>query len=308
MPGPRAFDAPMSVATGLIGAGAFGANHAAKLASLPQSRFQGVYDADHTRAEAAAVRHGARAFTSLDELLSVTEAVIVATPARTHAAVAGAALAAGKHVLVEKPLAASTSEANALVAAARAKSLVLQTGHQERLVLQALGLLSAPERPTRADITRETSFTGRSMDVSVTFDLMIHDLDLVALLFGQPTAVEAQGHAERGVELDDVEARITFAKGEARLHASRIAEARKRTLHVEYPSGIVEIDMLTHALTNTTSFPLDANFAKKATDPLLQAVAAFLDAVISGGASTISGEDGAAAVALAEAVDRAAKR
>jgi predicted dehydrogenase len=300
----------MTIKTGLFGAGAFGANHAAKLAALPSSAFQGVFDADPARAAALAERHGVRAYARAEELLAAVDAVIVATPALTHGALAGAALAAGKHALVEKPLAASLREADALVAAAQAKRLVLQAGHQERFVIAALGLDAAPERPTRLELIRETPFTGRGMDVSVTFDLMIHDLDLAALLFAAaPVKIEARGRAEHGAPLDEVEARLLYAGGEALLRASRIAPARKRTLKAAYPSGVVEIDFLERKLVkNTTPFALDPDFADKAADPLGCGVETFLEAIAANKPSAIPGKSGAAAVALAEAIDAACAR
>jgi predicted dehydrogenase len=144
--------------------------------------------------------------------------------------------------------------------------------------------------------------------VSVTLDLMIHDLDLVALLFGgAPRAVTAQGVTDPGPEFDDVTAKLTFATGEAQLRASRIAPARRRTLRAVYPSGEVRLDFLTRTLSNSTPFPLDPNFADKVKDPLGRNVETFLDAVAARGASAIPAESGAEAVALAEAVDRACK-
>lgn len=295
--------------TGLIGAGAFGANHARQLSNAPDSDFQGVYDSDADRAEDMAARYGVHAFESLPALFAATEALIIATPARTHGALAGAAVAAGRHVLVEKPLAASVDEARRLVAAAARAGVTLQAGHQERFVLQALGLFDAPERPLAIESVREGPFTGRGMDVSVTFDLMIHDLDLVAVLFGdRPGDIRATGRAERGVELDAVEAHLRFATGEARLGASRIAEQRKRAMRVTFPSGEVNVDFLARTMTNTTPFPLDPDFAAKAPDPLGQNVRAFLAAILTAGASPIPGESGAAAVALAAAIDEAARR
>jgi predicted dehydrogenase len=292
--------------TGLIGAGAFGANHARQLSTAPQSDFQGVYDADLARAEDTAKRFGVRAFATLEALLAATDAVIIATPARTHAALAGAALAAGRHVLVEKPLAASVEDAQHLVATAARAGVTLQAGHQERFVLQALGLLDVPEMPLSIESVREGPYTGRGMDVSVTFDLMIHDLDLIAELFGAaPTTIRATGSAERGSEYDAVEAHLQFERGHAHLTASRVAEARKRTMRVAFPSGEVSVDFLTRTMSNTTPFALDPDFAAKAPDPLGQNVRAFLATSLSGAASQLSGESGAAAVALAAAIDAA---
>jgi predicted dehydrogenase len=297
------------IKTGLVGAGAFGANHARQLSQTEASAFQGVFDSDLDRAEDMAGRYGVRAFPTLDELIQATDALIIATPASTHGALAGPALAAGRHVFVEKPLAATLSEAEALVAAAARADVVLQAGHQERFVLEALGLFAAPEKPLIVESVREGPFTGRGMDVSVTLDLMIHDLDLIAVLFGdKPISVAARGRAEKGAHFDAIEANLHFARGEARLAASRIAEARKRTMRAVFPSGEVSIDFLTRTMSNTTRFALDPDFAAKTPDPLGQNVRAFLAAIRARGPSVISGESGAAAVALAAAIDQAAAR
>ncbi|MGE3303679.1 MAG: Gfo/Idh/MocA family protein [Hyphomonadaceae bacterium] len=295
------------IRTGLIGAGAFGANHAAKLAGLAQSDFQGVFDLDAARASEIAGKVSARAFESLEALLSACDAVIVATPARTHGRVALQAIQAGKHALVEKPLAATVSEAHALIDAAARAGVALMVGHQERFVLQALGLFDAPERPTLIESVREGPFTGRAMDVSVTFDLMIHDLDLATALFGDaPQAIEARGSAERGPEFDAVSARLTFAGGIAQFTASRIAAARKRTMRVVFPSGEARVDFLARTMANETPFSFDTDFAAKVPDPLGRNVEEFLDAAITG--RRISTAPAAAAVALAAAIDAAAAR
>ena len=292
--------------TGLIGAGAFGANHARQLSAAPESDFQGVYDVDPARAQETASKYNVRAFASLDELFAATDAIIIATPARTHAALAGAALAAGRHVLVEKPLAASVADAQGLVAAAARAGVTLQAGHQERFVLQALGLFDVPEKPLSIESVREGPYTGRGMDVSVTFDLMIHDLDLVTELFGgAPTEIRATGRAERGAEYDAVEAHLQFESGNARFTASRVAEKRMRAMRVVFPSGEVSVDFMTRTMSNSTPFVLDPDFAAKAPDPLGQNVRAFLATSLSGSASQVSGESGAAAVALAAAIDAA---
>lgn len=297
------------VKTGLIGAGAFGANHARQLSQAPDSAFQGVFDLDADRAEDMARRYGVTAFASLSDLFAAVDALIIATPAKTHGALARAAVAAGRHVLVEKPLAASAAEAQALVEAAARAGVVLQGGHQERFVLAALGLFAVPQTPLLVESVREGPFTGRGMDVSVTFDLMIHDLDLVAVLFGEaPQSVSACGRIEKGACYDAVEAELSYAKGAARLRASRIAPARKRTMRVVYPAGAVEVDFLSRSMRNDTPFPLDRDFASKAPDPLGQNVKAFLKTIRTREPSPIPGESGAAAVVLAEKIDEACAR
>ena len=144
------------------------------------------------------------------------------------------------------------------------------------------------------------------MDVSVTLDLMIHDLDMITVLFGDsPSAIRANGRAERGPEYDAVTAHLEFPGGEAHLAASRVAQKRKRAMRAVFPSGEVSIDFLARTMSNTTPFALDPDFAAKAPDPLGQNVRAFLATVLANTASPIPGESGAAAVALAAAIDRA---
>src|SRR5690606_37668877 len=106
---------------------------------------------------------------------------------------------AGKHVLVEKPLATDVALGAELVRIAAEKKLALACGHQERLVFEAMGLLTAPEAPIRIESVREGPWTGRSADVSVTLDLMVHDLDLaLRLMQARPTGILASARTEHG--------------------------------------------------------------------------------------------------------------
>lgn len=293
---------------GLIGAGAFGGFHANKLAAAVDARFIGISDIDFARASALAAKHGVDAFSDHRTLIAACDAVVIASPASTHAAIAADSLRAGLHVLVEKPLAATAEDARRLVEMADARGLVLQTGHQERFVIDALGLTEAPERPSFVFAARESTPSPRGCDVSVTLDLMIHDLDLVATLFGaEPRRIDAWGEGEDG-RYDLVEATLTFETGQARLRASRIADERRRVMRVEYPSGIAEIDFVSRTVRAPAALGLDAAFAAKAPDPLGQSVAAFLKACAAGRLGTLSGEAGAAAVKLACAIDTACAR
>jgi predicted dehydrogenase len=294
--------------TGLVGAGAFGAHHARKLATTAGSRFVGVADRHAERAEALAAQYDGRAFDDLDALIDACDALIIATPASTHAGIAARALEAGRHVLVEKPLASTPDDADELVRLAHRHGVVLQAGHQERFVMDAIGLLKTPEPPLRIESVREGPPSGRSMDVSITMDLMIHDLDLVASLFGaSPLHVRAQGVGPEG-RYDQVEARLTFASGEAMLRASRIAETRQRRMRTEFADGSVEIDFISRTMRNKTGLPLDPNFADKAPDPLGMSVEAFLKAASGRASCPIPGEAGVAAVRLAALVDAACRR
>jgi predicted dehydrogenase len=297
---------------GVAGAGVFGGFHARKYAALPGVALTAVYDVHPERARKLADELGARAFTDLPGFLeAAADVVTIASPAVAHAAELRAALEAGRHVYVEKPIADDLDEAHALVRLAREKGLVLAAGHQEREVFQAMGLLGLPERPLRMEAVRLGTPSPRNLDVSVVLDLMVHDLDLAMVLADTDAdRVEAQGSTPVGPGLDQCEAEVVFEGGmTAVFRASRVAEARERTMHAVFPSGEVWLDFLTHEFSNTTPFALDPAWAAtdKGRDPLGASVSDFLAAVRGEIARPlVTGEEAARALELALRVDAAA--
>src|SRR3989449_1286808 len=167
------------IKVGVIGVGSLGQHHARVFAELAGARLVGVADVDRARAIAIAGRHGCRAVTDYHELLSDVEAVSVVTPTLLHHVIARACLAAGRHVLVEKPLAATVEEARDLVAAASDHDVTLQVGHIERFNATFRATRGAIKEPTLIECRRWAPFTPRGADVDVVLDLMVHDLDLV---------------------------------------------------------------------------------------------------------------------------------
>ena len=289
---------------GVAGAGAFGAVHARKYAGLEGVRLARVYDTHLDRARALGADHGAEGTDDLAAFLSGLDLVTLATPGASHADLAAAALRAGAHLYVEKPLAVTLREADAMAAAAAKAGRVLACGHQERVVFRAMGLLDLPERPLRLESVRRGTAGARNRDVSCVLDLMIHDLDLALLLAGgEAVAVEAQGG------FDTVEAEITFDTGlTAAFRASREAPARERTMALDLPSGAVAVDFLTPSFENRSAAPLNPLFAADpdARDPVGASVAAFVAAVRGKGAPVADGRAGARALDLALAVEHAA--
>lgn len=294
---------------GVVGAGAFGRIHARKYAEDARVQFVGVFDPDDERAGQLADTHGAKAFNTLDALLAEIDIITIASPPSLHAGAALPALKAGKHVLIEKPLATDAKAGAELVRVAAEKKLVLACGHQERLVFEAMRLLDTPEKPTLIESVREGPWTGRSADVSVTLDLTVHDLDLALKILGvKADRIEAKARAEHGKAADEIEARIGFGATQTVFTSSRIAPERRRTMRAVYPSGEVKIDFLARTFENTTSFPLNAAFAETriGSDPLGANVAAFIDAVLGvGPRPVVTGEEALAVLELALAVDQA---
>ena len=295
---------------GVIGAGVFGGYHARQYAQAAGVTLSGVFDTHPDRAAHVAMPLGGRAFSDLAAFLDAVDVITIASPASFHAEQALAAIAAGKHVYVEKPIAVSVADAERMRAAAAAKGVILACGHQERVVFQAMGLLDAPERPLLLEALRHGPPSSRSQDVSAVLDLMIHDIDLVLAISGaDPVTAEGEGALGPNGVWDQARAEITFEGGlTAILDVSRLAPERRRTMRIVYPSGEVEVDFVARTFRNTTAFALNADFADTpaARDPLGASLAGFLAAVRSGASRPIvTADEAIAALDLALAVEQA---
>ncbi|WP_430425792.1 Gfo/Idh/MocA family protein [Phenylobacterium sp.] len=295
---------------GVIGAGVFGGYHARQYARLPGVTFQGVHDIDPGRAAAVAEPLGGRAFAELEAFLESVDVVTVASPATCHAEQALAAVAAGKHVYIEKPIAISIADAERVRVAAAKAGVVVACGHQERVVFQAMGLLDVPEQPLLLEALRHGPPSDRSRDVSAVLDLMVHDIDLaLAIAASNPVTAEAEGARGPDGVWDVVRAEASFESGfTAILDVSRQAPARRRTMRIVYPSGEVEIDFVARTFRNSTPFELNADFADTpaASDPLGASVEGFLQAVRGEAPRpVVTAEEAMAALDLAIAVEQA---
>lgn len=288
--------------TGLIGAGVFGGYHAGKIAGSQRTEFIGVFDPDQTRCAELAKTHDVMSFARQDDLFGVVDAVIVACPATYHEAVVRSALEAGRHVMVEKPLALTGHAADQLAALADDKGTTLQVGHQERFVLDAMGLFDMPEAPIRVEAWRmgPPAPDGRAGDVSVIWDLMTHDLDMVGKLMGPALSVEATGRSAHTDHVDEATAQLGFAVGQAEITASRCHSERDRRMVLTYPSGTIAINFLTRAIENSTPFEIKADVSDALPDPLGAADEAFFAAALGERACAIPGREAALAVHMAE--------
>jgi predicted dehydrogenase len=166
-------------------------------------------------------------------------------PTPEHFAVATAALARGKHLLIEKPIAATIAEADEIVARAAAAGVVVQTGHVERFNRAIRAAVPYVEAPRFVESERLAPFNPRGSDVAVVLDLMIHDIDLVRLLVGGPVAeVRAVGVPVLTPSVDIANARLAFESGAvANITASRVSRDRTRKLRLFQPSGYLSLDL-----------------------------------------------------------------
>ena len=228
---------------GVVGAGYFGRFHAQKLAASPRATLAGICDRDAARA-AAVARECRSVVLEWEPLLAASDAIVVAAPADAHFTLADTAMQAGKHVLVEKPIAATLAEADALAARAAEARVVLQVGHLLRYSAEHRAISARMARPLYIDCVRIAPFKARGTDVSVILDLMIHDLDLVLALVASPIAgVDAVGAPVASAHEDIANARVRFENGcVATITASRISLKTERKMRLFSQEGYMSVD------------------------------------------------------------------
>jgi len=221
----------------VIGVGSLGKEHArlyADLAAAGHIVFAGIYDVSASQAARIADKLRVPVFASLEDAIAGAEAFSIVTPTNTHFDVARRLLAAGKHVLVEKPMTQNAAQAAELVQLAREKNAVLQAGHVERFNPVLTYLEKVATDPRFIEIHRLSPYPARSTDIGVVLDLMIHDLDVVLGFVRSPVvSVDAVGIAVLSQSEDIANARLRFANGcVANLTASRISPERMRKIRV----------------------------------------------------------------------------
>ncbi|HUX45374.1 MAG TPA: Gfo/Idh/MocA family oxidoreductase [Terracidiphilus sp.] len=235
----------------VAGAGAFGRNHLRVYREL-EAAGEGValaaaVEPDAGRAEAVEAKYGIPLFATVDAMLAADlrlDAASVAVPTVQHHAVAAQLLEAGLDVLVEKPLAATLAEADALVQLAERGKRILQPGHLERFNPAVLTVQPQLRRPMFFESHRLSIFTPRALDVDVVLDLMIHDLDIVLTFAHSPVReVRAVGLPILSPRVDIANVRVEFESGcVANFTASRVSTERVRKLRFFEPRQYVSID------------------------------------------------------------------
>lgn len=239
-----------SLRIGIAGAGHFGRYHALKVAASQRSRLSGIYDPDLERAKTVGWEAGAPEI-GFEDLLDRSDALVIAAPAEVHYDLAARALHAGKHVLVEKPIAATLAQADELADLACKRGLVLQVGHLERFSAAYQAMAGRVGTPLYIEATRIAPFKPRGTDVSVILDLMIHDLDLVlALVDSDIENVDAVGAPVASAHEDIANARLRFCNGAvATITASRISPRTERRMRVFAPDAYIAADFSSRKLT-----------------------------------------------------------
>jgi len=308
----NASSAAQPLRTAVIGVGYLGRFHAQKYAQLSDSQLIAVVDANAEVAAKVGTELGVPGDTNIEAVLDRVDAVSIAVPTPLHFQIGKAALERGVHVLMEKPIATTVDEARQLVDLARKNKCVLQVGHLERFnpaIMAAAGRLKTPRF---VESHRLAPFKQRGTDVSVVLDLMIHDIDLIQELVGQPIeSIDAVGATVFSDETDIVNARIRFRGGcVANATASRISLKQERKIRIFQDDAYLSIDMQQKILTvirkkegaAPVESPAQVSIEEDTFDQgdaLLAEIEAFLRAIREGSEPVVTGEDGLRALETA---------
>ncbi|MBX3469604.1 MAG: Gfo/Idh/MocA family oxidoreductase [Planctomycetes bacterium] len=236
---------------GVVGVGPMGQGHVKHYKGLAGCELVAVSDMDPARRAEAATKSGAMAFSDPTAMIGRVDAVSIATPTVTHLELALRFIDAGVHVLVEKPMAASSREAEEMVEAARRKGVVLQVGHIERFNPAFKAAKAVLNDPRYVIADRLSPYSFRSRDIGVVHDLMIHDLDILLEFIDDDVAsLEAIGIPVLSHTEDMVDARLRLRNGAlADIRSSRVSMKKMRKIRVFQSDGYVSIDYGANALS-----------------------------------------------------------
>jgi predicted dehydrogenase len=302
---------------GVVGTGSLGRVHARILTEMPEAVMAGFVDPNDANASEVTSKLNGKRFDSVAALAREIDAAVVATPTIVHYEVARELLEAGIDVLVEKPITATTADAQRLIELAAKHGRILQVGHVERYNPAITAVADHIRNVRYFEAERLGVFVPRSLDVDVLLDLMIHDINLVLSLLRQEVVdIRAVGVPVLTDKVDITNVRLELANGAvANLTASRVSQDRVRKVRFFGSDSYISVDtkeqeVKGYRLADRSIQPLEIVVEKK--EPIRAELEAFLGCVRDRSRPIVAGEDGLAAVALAtrvaEAIDESMRR
>lgn len=298
----------------VIGVGYLGRFHAQKYQMLDDAELVAVCDVNENVARAVANELGVTAYSDFHDLFGKVDAVSIAATTNAHFDIAKACLLHGIHVLIEKPITETVSQADILIQLATKHHVKLQVGHLERFNSARLALEGHLEKPLFIESQRLAPFNPRGTDVNVVLDLMIHDIDIIQSIVNSPIKhIEAQGAPVLSKSVDIANARITFISGcVANVTASRISFKTERKTRIFQSNTYISIDYHNKQFAvfkkgEQEMFPgipeiirHESVFEKG--DALLEEIRAFIRCIKDDTVPLVSGEEGRAALETAEKI------
>jgi predicted dehydrogenase len=305
----------MKLRTAVIGVGHLGRFHAQKHKMLQEVELIGVCDTFKEQSDKVARELGVPPFSDPKDVLKAkVDAVTIAASTPAHYELVKLFLQNGVHVLVEKPIASTSTQAEELCDIADKNKLKFQVGHVERFNPAFQAAREKITKPLFIECHRLAPFKLRSTETDVVLDLMIHDVDVVlSLVRSEPTVVSAVGSPVLTKKIDIANARIEFASGAvANLTASRVSQNTQRKFRIFQPDQYVSIDFQagevnvltkTGEWTSEEEIPLDhQTHSMEKGDALLDETQSFVTAILENQPVQVSGRDGLRALGLAEKI------
>ncbi len=316
-----------NIRIGVIGIGNMGQHHTRVLSLLKDVELVGIADLNVERGLDLASKYRIRFFEDYHDLLPLVDAVCIAVPTKLHYQVGLECMEAGVHVMIEKPIAASIAEAEALVNAAAEYNVILQVGHIERFnpAFQELSKVLKTEKLLAIEAHRMSPYSQRANDVSVVLDLMIHDIDLLLEMAASPVVqLTATGSKrEDSNHLDYVTSTLNFANGiVATLTASKVTHRKIRTIAAHCQNSLTEADFLNNEIEihrqTTANYTTDYGQVLYRQDGLIEQVYTsnieplhaelehFVQCVRGGEQPSVGGEQALKALRLASLIEQSA--
>ncbi len=305
---------------GVVGIGRMGGFHSAKVVQNPDTNLKGIYDLADISEKAGAL--GTKAYKDIDALIADSDAIVLSSPTTTHFEIGKKILSQGKHLLVEKPVAASIEEAEEMVRLAENNGLVLSVGHIENFNPAFLAAYTSIDSPIFVEAHRLTPFAGRGTDVSVVMDLMIHDIEILLRLMGSVKEIRASGASILTDEIDIASARIEFESGVANVTASRISDKPMRKMRFFTKGSYISVDFGDKVVEAIARGSKDSGmvfemggekftklpFLVEDKDPLYEELSDFVKAIKGETEPMVKGRNGLEALRIAESIIKYAQR
>jgi predicted dehydrogenase len=286
----------MSLRVGVIGVGYLGQHHARIFSGIEDVELVGIADTDCDKAEEIAGKYSCRSFPGYMDLVEACDALSIVTPTTTHHAIAMDCLNAGKDLFVEKPITGRLDEAKEIIDAAEKNGLILQVGHLERYNPGIIAVREMVKSPGFIEAERLSPFLGRGIDVDVTLDLMIHDIDIIlSLVCSEVTDIRAAGGSFITPKIDIAKAWLEFRNGcKALITASRLAPEKMRSLKVYQEDSYISLDYQSQEVRRyfTKSSEIAFDVVKpEIKEPLKEELRDFVSCVLSKTRPMVSGKE-----------------
>ena len=286
----------MSLRVGVIGVGYLGQHHARVFSGLEGVELVGIVDLDSRKTAEIASKYGCSSFSGYADLIESCDALSIVTPTSTHHAIAMDCLNARKDLFIEKPITERLDEARDIIEAAEKNNLILQVGHLERYnpgIVAAMEMIKAPKF---IEAERLSPFLGRGIDVDVTLDLMIHDIDIVmSIVRSEVKEIRATGDRVVTGKIDVAKAWLEFENGcKALIAASRLAPEKMRKLRIHQEDAYISVDYQSQEVRRYFKRGTDISFdivKPENKEPLKEELSDFVSCVLQRKRPLVSGKE-----------------